>query len=48
MDVFRFPVRYFQTCDSITEHNCELRLMVAEQYSACKTDEEKCKLQYLT
>lgn len=32
---------YFQTCNSVTEHNSDLRLMVAEQYLACKTDEEK-------
>jgi len=34
---------YFQTCDAITEQNCELKLMVAEQYLGCKTDEEKSK-----
>ncbi|XP_065055048.1 TBCC domain-containing protein 1-like [Rhopilema esculentum] len=34
---------YFQTCDTVTEHNCEFRLMVAEQYLTCKTDEEKAK-----
>eukprot|EP00794_Sanderia_malayensis_P013931 gene13931-15383_t len=34
-------IRYFQTCFAITEENSELKLMIAEQYLTCETEEDK-------